>query len=106
MALLDGKKVVLRGREFTVPPLTLGQVRKFSEAATFDKVVPVLQGHWVPEAIDALLDIALAAIQANYPEVTRDDLLNLVDLGNGAPLFLAAMGAEKLEKSDPEAKGP
>ncbi len=67
----EGLKLVLAGEEFIIPPLTFRQLRtllpklgKLQDVdAAFDE-----------EQLDAVADIAHAALSRNYPSLTREEL--------------------------------
>jgi hypothetical protein len=43
--------------------------------------------------VEDLLEICLAALKRNYPEITLEELGDIVDLGNFKPLVAAVMGS-------------
>jgi hypothetical protein len=111
MALLEGTKCNLGGRDFIVPPLNIKALRilgpRFAElqsAAECGNLAEMFQG----EKLDTLLDVVHAAISRNYPEVTREELEDLVDLGNLEPVFRAVCAQSGMQKGAPkgEAAGP
>jgi hypothetical protein len=107
MALLDGIKVNVGGRELIIPPLNLRALRKLKEKIKLLEKMNTVPGE---EEIDALLDIVTSAVQRNYPEITRDNLEDLVDLANlqeVVPAVLAASGLVRRKEAAPgEAVSP
>jgi len=88
-----GVSIRLGRRDYVVPPLSLAQLKRFagelsrlSELPHNGVVAPL------PEQYDAVIELALAAIHRNYPEVTRAHLVEVVDLANFGPLIRAALG--------------
>ncbi len=83
----EGMKLVLGGDDFVVPPLTFRQLRQLlpklgrlqDPAATFDV-----------EQLDAVTDIAHAALGRNYPEMTREDLEERLTFAD-VPAVIAAV---------------
>ncbi len=66
------------GKTYVVPPLSLGALERLqgklaslSSASATD-----------PESIKTVVDAAHSALKRNYPEMTRDEVAELVDLGN------------------------
>jgi len=101
--LIEGVKIKLGGREFVAPPLNFKALRKFTPQ------LPVLtQIGDVPtnEQIDVVLDIVHFALARNYPELTRDELEELLDLANLTDALQAILGASGLEKTSGEAPAP
>lgn len=84
--LLDGVTIRLGRRDFVVPPLNLRAVRKV------EKLLPVLEGRpGEVSFLDAAVEVLHLAILRNYPEVTRDEVEDMVDLGNLPRLIEAVM---------------
>jgi len=88
--LIEGVKLTLGGREFVVPPLSFKALRELTPRW------PELTGMGdVPtgEQIDVVLGVVHSALIRNYPDLTLEDLEDLVDLGNLPKCLMAAMGA-------------
>ena len=68
---MDAKTIILGGRELTVRPLILRQLREvlpaFARAA----------GMTSAGGIDAAIDIVAAALSRDHPELTREAILEL-----------------------------
>jgi alkylhydroperoxidase/carboxymuconolactone decarboxylase family protein YurZ len=101
MALIDGVRINLGGRDFVVPPLTLGALRalqpQFKELAN---IGPLPSG----EQIDAAAEVIHRALRRNYPDVTLDEILELVDVRAFPDVLAAICGASGLtqrEAGDP-----
>ena len=101
MALLEGIKVKLAGRDFTVPSLNMKGIRLLGP-----KLVALTEnlqnGAKVmdPGTIGDMLEIIHAAMVRNYPELTMDELEDMVDLSNLEPLFSAVCGQSNLKQKD------
>lgn len=95
--LIDGVKVKIGRREFIVPPLNLRAVKRVGQ------LVPVMTaGDGSEASIDAAIEVILLAIQRNYPEVTREELEEELDLANLAPISLQIAEASGLvPKAEP-----
>lgn len=92
-APVAGQPVVLGGREYTVPPLSLFHVRHFAnQLKTLD-----LSGGMDPEKLDLITQVVHAAMKRNYPDISQDQLLELLDLGNVYRVFEAVMGVSGFE---------
>ncbi len=96
--MIDGVVVRMGGRDWLVPPLTLGQLRK---------LMPMVQnltdmGASMDEPqIDALVKIVSEALRRNYPEVTPADVEELLDLGNAGQTLRAVLTGSGLKVSTP-----
>ena len=102
--LLNGTKVTMGGRDFILPPLTLKALRDLGPKI---KTLGDLNGVPTPEQVDAIVALVHASAARNYPELTPDDLLDLLDLGNLHEVFPALMSASGLRQGAPgEVVGP
>lgn len=100
MALIEGVKITLGGREFVAPPLNFRALRRLTphfSALTTMGAVPT------DDQIDVVIDIVLAALNRNYPDLVRDELEELLDLANLSVALQAILGASGLEKTSGEA---
>jgi hypothetical protein len=86
----EGNRVVLGGQEFVVPCLSVKQARTlWPEILEMDEGItkqnlPEKQGKW--------MDIVHAAMSRNYPGLKKEELEELVDLGNLRRLMMIVMG--------------
>ena len=97
MALLSGVKVTMGGREYTLPPLTLGSLKRIgNKINTLSKIDSVPN----EEQTDAIAQIVLASVNRNYPEITQDELLEMIDLGNLKEIFEAVLGLSGIKKGE------
>ncbi|WP_423396025.1 hypothetical protein [Burkholderia sp. LMG 21824] len=88
--LIDGVSVVLAGRTFVIPPLNFKLLQTLAEPlAVVNK-----GGSFVsdPETRAAFVTVILASINRNYPDVTNDQLLDLLDVANAQSAMLALLG--------------
>lgn len=107
MPKYDGVNVTLGGAEYTVPPLTLGAIRRLMPR--INAMSGAKDGTLNGDMLDAISEVAHAALVRNYPEMTRETLDDLIDLKNVQSLTMAIMGASGLVqvKADQgEAEGP
>lgn len=81
-----GVPVEIAGEEWIIPALSIRHFREFHKKL-FDPHAVTVEN--LPDTISERLPIVLLAIQRNYPEVTHDELLDLLDL----PTFLAVVQA-------------
>jgi hypothetical protein len=91
----EGEEIELGGEKYVVPALSLRQIREL--APKLDKLD---SGSGMPQEdqIGAVVDVLHAALSRNYPEMKKDELLDLIDLGNMSALIKAAMRTSGLEK--------
>ena len=82
----DGVAVYMDGREWIVPALSLRQFREHYVNLFLDPKVTPENYH---EFLIARIPVILAALQRNYPDVTEEQLLDMIDLRT----FIMLMGA-------------
>ena len=92
--MIPGVAVAMGGKDWIVPPLTLGQLRRL-----MPKVRQLTEiGASMGEAqINVLIDIVTVALQRNYPETTPDKVENLLDLGNASAVLNAVLTGSGLK---------
>ena len=95
--MIPGVAVAMGGQDWLVPPLTLGQLRRL-----MPKVRQLTEiGASMGEAqIGVLVEIVAAALQRNYPDVTADNVENLLDLGNASAVLNAVLTGSGLRLGD------
>jgi hypothetical protein len=95
--MIPGVTIAMGGRDWLVPPLTLGQLRRL-----MPKVRELTEiGAGMGEAqIGVLVEIVAAALQRNYPEATPDLVENLLDLGNASGVLNAVLTGSGLKPGD------
>lgn len=103
MALLDGVKVSMGGRDFVVPSLTLKSLKSLSSKL---EILSSMGGIPTPDQIDAMVSVIHCAMVRNYPELSTQDVEELLDLSNLQTTFLSVMAASGLQRKQGEAESP
>ena len=86
--MIDGIKLTLGGVDYTIPPMNL---RIQLTEPTKSAVQKIQSGDSDTAAfVEAALDVILACAQRNYPDLTRDTLLD-IDFGDVSPLVVSLM---------------
>lgn len=84
------------GKEYTVAPLTLGALEDYGDAlnniGALDKA-----------SVATTIDVALASLKRNYPDMTREQVRNLIDVENMDRVFQACMDVSGLLRKELEA---
>lgn len=95
---VKGIPLTLDGRTWTVPPLSLGALEQLQERlAQFTGDVGA--AGQISTAIDALH----AALRRNYPDVTREQVAEMIGLENMAEVMEAVMDVAGLRRRELEA---
>jgi hypothetical protein len=86
--MIEGVALRMGGREWIVPPLTLGQMRRLLPRIARLKDFGAEMGE---AEIDVIIDLVAAALSRNYPGLTPDKVAELVDLGNAREVMQAIL---------------
>ena len=100
-----GLEIEMAGQVYTVPPLSLGQVKRLvPHMAVFQDIKPTdIFGENGDKIIDAMISVIHAAMSRNYPDMTKEQLEDLVGIDDAAEICAAIMSKSGLEKNR---KGP
>lgn len=91
--LVDGVIVSMGGKDFTVPPLTFKQLRTLEPEIN---KLSNIQGAPSEEQMDAVVNVIHSALSRNYQEITKDEVEDMLDLGNLQKVIGAIMGVSGL----------
>jgi hypothetical protein len=95
-----GISLLLGDKNYVVPPLNFRTLQSLqSRLETFSGGVDAA-------SLDLVVDSLHGAIQRNYPEVTRDDCVDMLDLGNMEEVMQAVMDVSGLRRKAMEATAP
>lgn len=95
---VKGIAVQLGGESFVIPPLSLGALEQLqSRVADFKGDIRD------KEQVATVIDAAHAALKRNYPAITRDEIADMIDVGNMAEVFEAVMDVSGLKRKAIEA---
>lgn len=92
----EGVKITMGGREWIVPALSIGQVRRLGPDIA---AVASAGDDLTPELVAGVVKIVKASISRNYPEVTDEQVEELIDLRNFRDIIAAIMGVSGLIQS-------
>lgn len=90
--MIKGTELNLGGTDYIVPPLNLASLEDFQER------IKTYSGGIDSKSVELVVDVAHAAIKRNYPEVTKEQLKEWIDLGNIQEVFEAVMNISGLTK--------
>lgn len=95
---IKGVTVELNGTNYVIPPIALGALEQLQERiGTFDGNVQDAK------QISTVIDCAHAAMRRNYPDMTREEVADLIDIGNMNEVFTAVMDVSGLKRKEQEA---
>lgn len=93
---IPGIKMMLGGQEYVIPPLALNALVQLQDR------LGVFQGGTDITSIETIIDAAHAALRRNYPDITREQVGDLVDLGNMNQVFEALMDVSGMLRKQQE----
>ena len=85
-------KLQIDGKDYLVPAITLGQLRKTLKAKIEEHDKIALESR-VFDALDKRAEIICDVMTAKYPELTQDQILDVLDMQNTGEIWLAMLGA-------------
>ena len=95
---IKGVTVELNGTNYVIPPIALGALEQLqSRIGAFDGNVQDTK------QISTVIDCAYAAMRRNYPDMTREEVADLIDIGNMNEVFAAVMDVSGLKRKEQEA---
>jgi len=89
--LIDGFSLQVGGQEYIIPPLNFSAIKRFQKNGTFE-IANGASGSLDAEKTDAMIDLIHAAMTRNYPDMTREEVEDVLDMGNMATIINAVMG--------------
>lgn len=81
--------VVLGGSEYQIPPLNFGAIQALQDKM---KTIQGMSGVPTPEQMRVVAEVVQMAMKRNYPEITVDEIVDVLDLGNFRQVFDALLG--------------
>jgi len=99
---IPGVKLNLGGKIYVCPPLNFKSLRIIRP-----KLAMLTSGTSIPneEQLDGVIDVVQLALQRNYPDITREELEEVVDLDNLKDIIAVVMGVSGLERELPTDAG-
>ncbi len=98
---IPGVAVNLGGVDYIIAPLNLRQAEELEPIIS--GLVQAPEGETVAAAIKRGLPIILASLQRNYPDITAEQLADLIDLGNFRACIDAVTSTSGYTKGEPVA---
>jgi hypothetical protein len=98
ISMIDGITVTMGGKEWAIPPLTLGQLRQLMPRVRQLSEIGENAGE---TQIALIVEIVTAALRRNYPEINEELVENLLDLGNAVSVLTAVLTGSGLKPRVP-----
>lgn len=94
---VPGVRVVLGGREWVIPPLTLAALEQMQDR------LEGFTGGLDRASVALIIDAAHAALLRNYPELARDDVSAMIDVANMNDVMQSVMDVSGIRRKEQEA---
>lgn len=88
--MLDGVSVKMMGEEFTIPPLNFAQIKKLQPVIAQFTAVKTGTVFSI-EQIEGISKVVHAAMSRNYPQITLEEVEEMIDLTNAETVINAVM---------------
>lgn len=98
---IPGTEVELSGVVLHLAPVNLNQVKALTPV--IKKFNDIATGGDLGEQMEAAMPVIFAAAKRNHPDITEDDLRELVDVGNFQRALEAAMSVGGFKKGEAKA---
>ena len=83
--------------EYRIPPLGF---RAIQDLQANISILQGMTGMPNEAQMKIVADVVCAAMKRNYPDITTEAVLDMLDLGNFQPVFSAVMGASGYRKAE------
>ncbi|WP_374335588.1 hypothetical protein [Leeia sp.] len=93
---VKGVSLNLNGTTLVVPPLTLGALQQLQDR------LAAFTGGLDSASIATVIDVALAALRRNYPELNREALADMIDVANMVDVMQAVMDVSGMRRKAQE----
>jgi hypothetical protein len=80
--MIDGEKIMVGGVEMTAPPIAYGKVKKYYQDI---KTLDPAGEEFAP--IDKLLEVIHASLSRNYPDLTLEQLADMIFVAEITPAY-------------------
>ena len=94
-----GVEIELGDKTYILPPLNCAALEQFGDKLETFNELPVVK------KIGFTVDLTLASLHRNYPELKREEIAEVIDLGNMAEVIQVVMGVSGLVRSSGEVRG-
>lgn len=93
-----GVTIVLGGLSLVVPPMSLGALEQMQDRLTS------FAGEFDKASVSTAIDSLHLCLKRNYPEMSREEVADLIDVGNTNDIMLAVMDANGYRRKSQEAE--
>ena len=106
MPEFEGVPVMIAGKEWIIPALNLTTIKRLRPQ--IDSLASIaMDMNITDKQIDVFIEIIHSALARNYPEITKENVADMVTFANATPIISAVMGVSGFVSSGgAKADGP
>lgn len=95
---IKGVSVNLNGVEYIIPPIALGALEQLQ-----GRISQFNGDAGDSQQVSTVIDCAHAALKRNYPEISREEVAEMIDIANMMEVFEAVMDVSGMKRKAQEA---
>ena len=84
--MIDGATITMGGRDWIVPPLNLKAIKKLGPA-----IEEIQKSTSQFDMLPVIGQLVLAALSRNYPDLSADEVDDMLDLSNSQTVMMAIL---------------
>jgi len=96
--VIEGEVLKIGEQEFTVPAINFKGVKKIEKLLKKLMEIPAVGGILTVDQIDVMTEIVLVGLSRNYPDLTKQQLEEILDMNNIQTVIEAITGQAGLKK--------
>lgn len=86
-----GTVINLGDKDYTFAPLTLGSIELLQEKLS------KIDSNFSLKDVSIIIEVAHRSLVRNYPEITREEVADLVDISNMQEIFMTVMNMSEMK---------
>ena len=80
------REIVHNGKAYPLSPLTLGALERLGDR------IGAIESAGLVERVKTITDVAHESLRRRSPELTREDVSEMIDMGNMSDVFVSIVG--------------
>lgn len=93
-----GEWITFGDEQYQVPPLSFGAIKAMGDRVA---ALGAINGVPTAEQVSVVLEVVHGALKRNYPEISLEQVADMVDLGNFVDVFGAVLRIAGFRQRDP-----
>jgi len=101
--MIEGTTIAIGDKEYVVPALSFGQIKRLIPKI---QVLQSVTSSLTSEQMEAVVEVVQTALKRNYPEITADDVEDMLDLSNAPRIIKAILGGSGFVQGENMGEAP